>query len=126
MIVKKLNKIDGITCLTPGGAFYLLPNIGGVCEKLGALDAYSKMPADLRKRTSPATMFQMFALYNHQVAVMDRNSFGKIGAEGQHYLRLSIASDLPALEEGVRRLEAASKDRHGFKHFIEDRAQELL
>jgi hypothetical protein len=70
-------------------------------------------------------MFQMFALYNHHVAVMDRNSFGKIGAEGQHYLRLSIASELSVLEEGVMRLERASKDRSGFERFVEERAEEL-
>lgn len=126
VIVKQLNEVDGITCRTPGGAFYLFPNISGVCEKLGVIDAYEKLPSELRQRTSPATMFQMFALYDHQVAVMDRNSFGKIGAEGQHYLRLSIASELPVLEEGVRRVEAASKDRRGFERFIEERAAELL
>ncbi len=126
VIVRKLNEIDGITCLTPGGAFYLFPNIGGVCQKLGVIDAYDRLPAAIRQRTSPSGMFQMFALYNHQVAVMDRNSFGKIGAEGQHYLRLSSASELSVLEEGVKRIEAAIQDKHGFASFIADRAAELL
>ncbi len=126
VIVKQLNAIDGITCRTPGGAFYLFPNIARVCKKLGIIDAFESMSADMKQRTSPSAMFQMFALYQHQVAVMDRNSFGKIGAEGQHYLRLSIASELPVLEEGVRRLEAASKDREGFGRFMKERAAELL
>ena len=126
VIVKQINQIEGMSCRTPGGAFYLFPNISGVCRNLGALDAHKNLPADIRERTSPSAMFQMFALYNHFVAVMDRNSFGRIGAEGQHYLRLSIASDLPELQEGVRRLEKASKDKSGFERFIQERAAELL
>ena len=126
VIVSQLNKVDGITCRTPGGAFYLFPNISGICQKLGVIDAYNKLPIDLRQRTAPATMFQMFALYNHCVAVMDRNSFGRIGAEGQHYVRLSIASELSLLEEGVQRIEQASKDTAGFERFIAERATELL
>jgi aspartate aminotransferase len=126
VIVRQLNQIDGITCRTAGGAFYLFPNIAGLCEQLGIIDAYNNLPRGLRERTSPSTMFQMFALYNHHVAVMDRNSFGKIGAEGQHYLRLSIASELSVLEEGVTRLEQASKDRSGFERFVEERGEELF
>jgi aspartate aminotransferase len=126
VIVKMINQIDGMSCRTPGGAFYLFPNISGVCRNMGIIESYNKLPADIRERTSPSAMFQMFALYNHYVAVMDRNSFGRIGAEGQHYLRLSIASDLPQLEEGVRRLEKASKDRSGFERFVQERAAELL
>ncbi|MBI4532976.1 MAG: aminotransferase class I/II-fold pyridoxal phosphate-dependent enzyme [Candidatus Melainabacteria bacterium] len=126
VIVRKLNQIDGVTCRIPGGAFYLFPNISGVCQKLGVIDAYDSLVADLRQRTSPSAMFQMFALYNHHVAVMDRNSFGKIGADGEHYLRLSIASDLPVLEEGVRRLEVASRDHDGFENFVREHARDLL
>lgn len=126
VIVKKLNAIDGIRCKTPGGAFYLFPNIGGVCEKLGAIDAYKKLPGDVKGRTSPSGIFQMFLLYHHHVATLDRNSFGRIGAEGQHYLRLSIASELGVLEEGVRRLEAASKDHAGFQKFMATLAREVL
>ena len=118
VIVKRLNAIDGIRCKTPGGAFYLFPNIAGVCEKLGAIEACKALPAETRARTSPATLFQMFLLYNHHVATLDRNSFGRIGAEGKHYLRLSIASELSTLEEGVRRLGAAAKDAAGFEQFM--------
>ena len=35
VIVEKLNEIDGISCRMPEGAFYLFPNVSGVCEKLG-------------------------------------------------------------------------------------------
>ncbi len=82
-----------------GGAFYLFPNIAGVCESLGAMEAHAALPAEARERTSPATLFQMFLLWRHHVATLDRRSFGRIGSDGQHYLRLSIAT-------GHRRPEA--------------------
>jgi aspartate aminotransferase len=126
VIVKMLNAIDGVRCKTPGGAFYLFPNIAGVCEKIGAIEAWASLPTDLRQRTSPSTLFQMFLLYHHFVASMDRNSFGRIGAEGQHYLRLSIASELSVLEEGVKRLEAASLDNSGFARFMDTIAMEVI
>jgi aspartate aminotransferase len=118
VIVKKLNVIDGIRCKTPRGAFYLFPNISGVCQNLGVFAAFDNLSADLKARTSPSGLFQMFLLYHHYVATLDRNSFGKIGSEGQHFLRLSSASELEVLEEGVRRLEIASRDRAGFEKFI--------
>ncbi len=126
IIVKKLNEIEGIRCKTPGGAFYLFPNIAGVCEKIGAIDAHSALPSDTRARTSPSTLFQMFLLYKHYVATMDRNSFGKIGAEGKHYLRLSIASELGVLGDGICRLEAASRDREGFEDFMRTTATQVI
>ena len=126
VIVKMLNSIDGIRCKTPGGAFYLFPNIAGACAKTGALGAYENLPDELRQRTSPSALFQMFLLYNYQVAALDRNSFGKIGAEGQHYLRLSIASELDVLIEGARRLQSAAGDREGFEQFMEVTAPQVI
>lgn len=126
VIVKKLNEIDGIRCKIPGGAFYLFPNIAGVCDNVGAVAAYDTLPADVKARTSPAGLFQMFLLYMHSVATMDRNSFGRIGAEGQHFLRLSCASDLEVLEEGARRLKVASSDREGFEKFMKTTASRVV
>lgn len=125
VVVKQINEIDGVRCNTPGGAFYLFPNIAGACEKVGAIDAYDRFPDELRKQTSPSTLFQMFLLYHHHVATLDRNAFGCIGAEGQHHLRLSIASELSELEEGVRRLRAAVEDRAGFDRFMKTVARDV-
>jgi bifunctional pyridoxal-dependent enzyme with beta-cystathionase and maltose regulon repressor activities len=61
----------------------------------------------------------MFALYEHKVAVMDRRSFGAIGTENFHFLRLSIAADLDTLKEGIRRIAAAGDDIEGFRGFVE-------
>jgi len=118
VIWEKLNQIDGITCHKPSGAFYLFPNISGVCESLGLIDHHQRMDAPDREQTSPAGLFQMFALYHHCVAVLDRQSFGRIGSEGKHYLRLSSASDLEVLEDGLRRLKTAVGDHRGVKQFL--------
>lgn len=120
MMVAGLNGIPGITCRKPGGAFYLFPNIAGVCRDLGAIAVHRKLPAALRERTSPATLVQMFLLWNHQVATMDRRSFGRIGSEGQHYLRLSIATALADLQIGLQRIRAAAQDHDGFQKFIRE------
>jgi aspartate/methionine/tyrosine aminotransferase len=120
VVVDGLNRVDGIHCNKPEGAFYVFPNIGGVCASLGIIDAYEELPYETKRRTSPSTIFQMFALYHHGVATMDRRSFGAIGSEGKHYLRLSTATDMESLKEGVRRIEAASKDDAGFERFMSE------
>ncbi len=124
VILDMLNRVAGITCQKPGGAFYLFPNISGLCERLGVFDAFRNLPETVRQATSPSTLFQMFALYEHKVAVMDRRSFGAIGTENLHFLRLSIAADLDTLKEGVRRIAAAGDDIEGFRQFV-DQGQNL-
>ena len=62
----------------------------------------------------------MFLLYRYQVATMDRRSFGVIGAEGRHYLRLSIATGLEDLEEALVRIAAAARDSEGFRAFVKE------
>ena len=119
-VVDALNAIDGVSCTKPEGAFYVFPNISGACKKLGVLDAYEKLESAMKKKTSPSTMFQMFILYEHGVATMDRQSFGKIGSEGKHYLRLSTATSMDMLKEGIRRLEVATRDREGFAKFFKE------
>ena len=89
-----------------------------VCEALGVLAAYEQLSGEKKQRTSPSTLFQMFALYHHGVATLDRRSFGNIGSEGKHYLRLSTATDMKSLKEGIRRIEMASKDVEGFHIYI--------
>jgi aspartate/methionine/tyrosine aminotransferase len=118
LVVGGLNAIDGISCQNPKGAFYVFPNIGGACQSLGAVDAHQKLPAEVRDRTSPSTLFQMFLLFEYHVATMDRRSFGKIGADGKHFLRLSIATGIDDLREGVKRIADASQDRDGFAAYM--------
>ncbi len=119
-VVPALNEIDGIRCQMPKGAFYVFPNVVDSCEQLGILRAWDALSDDARSRTSPSAMLQMFLLYRYGVATMDRNSFGVIGAEGQHFLRLSIAASLARLREGVERFAEAAGDREGFRSFMEE------
>jgi len=118
VVVKLLNAIDGVSCAMPKGAFYVFPNIGRVCERLGILEDFESIPSKERTASCPSAMFQLFLLYEHGVATMDRNSFGSIGAEGLHFLRLSTATDMDSLKEGVRRLDVASRDKEGWKRFL--------
>ncbi|MDI6725538.1 MAG: aminotransferase class I/II-fold pyridoxal phosphate-dependent enzyme [Smithellaceae bacterium] len=118
LVVNLLNDIPGITCRLPAGAFYVFPNIAGLCENLGIFAAWEGLPAELRAKTSPSTLFQMFLLYEHGAACMDRRSFGLAGAEGQHYLRLSIATSEAELREGLVRLARAAQDAPGLAAFV--------
>ena len=119
LVVKGLNDIPGIRCQEPKGAFYVFPNIGGVCQSLGILDAYTGLPPEVRAKTSPSTLFQLFLLFEHQVATLDRKSFGRIGTEGRHFLRISIATDTESLREGLVRIRAAAQDTAGFTRFVQ-------
>jgi aspartate aminotransferase len=118
-VVDGLNGIEGIECQKPRGAFYVFPNVGGVCKSLGVMEAFQELPADVRLKTSPSTLFQMFLLFKYQVATLDRKSFGRLGVEDLHFLRLSIATDLELLKEGVQRIAAASADKAGFRKFFD-------
>jgi aspartate aminotransferase len=118
LVVPALNAIDGVTCQNPGGAFYAFPNIAGVVERLGIQEAFDGLAQNIRDRSSPATLFQLFLLYRYRVATMDRRSFSTLGSEGQHYLRLSIANSDGELEEAVRRIAMASQDEAGFRDFM--------
>jgi aspartate/methionine/tyrosine aminotransferase len=118
LVVGGLNSIEGVTCQNPKGAFYVFPNVGGVCEELGAVEAFDRLPDHMKTKTSPSTLLQMFLLFRYHVATMDRRSFGRIGAEGKHFLRISIATGLDDLREGVDRIAAAARDREGFAAFM--------
>ncbi|MFC1707910.1 pyridoxal phosphate-dependent aminotransferase [Planctomycetota bacterium] len=118
VVVEGLNEIDGVTCQKPKGAFYVFPNIGGACDSVGAVAAHASLAAEIREKSSPSTLFQLFLLFRYHVATMDRRSFGQIGAEGKHFLRLSIATGLDDLREAVRRIAEASQDKKGFAEFV--------
>lgn len=118
VVVKGLNSIPGITCKNPKGAFYVFPNVRGVCQGLGALDAFESLPRDIRAKTSPSTLLQMFLLFEYYVATMDRKSFCRIGTENMHFLRISIATGIDDLKEAIKKIEKATQDKAGFAAFI--------
>ncbi len=119
LVVEGLRGIAGIRCQMPKGAFYVFPNVSGVCESLGIFEAYGRLPAETRKLTTPSTLLQMFLLTEYQVATMDRKSFGRIGSENHHFLRLSVATDMDSLKEAVSRIGQAARDQAGFERFLQ-------
>ena len=125
-VVTGLNEIEGIRCQKPKGAFYVFPNIEGVIEKLGASEAFDALPGDIRHSSSPATLFQLFLLYRYHVATMDRRSFGALDSEGQHFLRLSVATGAVDLADAVERIDTASSDAEGFRDFIKSGVRLVL
>jgi len=126
LVVTGLNKISGITCQNPKGAFYAFPNIEGALQNMGGVEAFGELPADIRADSSPSTLFQLFLLYKYKVATMDRRSFGTLGSEGQHFLRISTANADEELAEAISRIGAASRDADGFRAFLDSGVQLTL
>ena len=89
LIVRLLNDVPGVTCLTPGGAFYAWPNVSEACRMIGAADS-----EEFRKRL----------LAEAGVAVLADIHFGaRVPGEGQH-VRFSYAAAKPAIEAGIERM----------------------
>lgn len=125
-VVADLNAIEGIRCQNPKGAFYVFPNIGGVIENLGVQQAFDVLPEATRRNSSPATLFQLFLLHHYHVATMDRRSFGALDSEGQHFLRLSIATGAGDLAAAVERIRAAANNAEGFHAFMRSDVRKVL
>ena len=89
LIVSLLNKVPGVTCRNPGGAFYAWPNVTEACKRIGAADS-----EEFRKRL----------LNEAGVAVLADIHFGsRVPGEGQH-VRFSYAASKQAIEQGVARM----------------------
>jgi aspartate/methionine/tyrosine aminotransferase len=89
-IVDGLNAIEGVSCLMPGGAFYVWPNVTEACKLVGVENS-----EELRKRL----------LYETGVAVLADIHFGtRVEGEGEH-VRFSYASSFEAIDEGLSRFD---------------------
>ncbi len=82
IIVAALNSLPGISCATPGGAFYTFPNMSGTGH-----DARS---------------FQSQLLDQEGVAIIAGTSFG---AFGENYVRFSYANSLEAIAAAIERIQ---------------------
>jgi len=83
-IVSGLRAIPGVTCVEPGGAFYAFPNVS----------------AHLGNGISDTTALSKVLLEKQHLVVVPGEAFGTPG-----YLRLSYATSIDRIEEGLRRLE---------------------
>jgi len=86
-LIPALNAVDGITCATTDGAFYVFPDISSFFGKGGITDSQS---------------FATFLLDEARVAVVPGGAFGMEG-----YVRVSYATSMERLHEGVARIKAA-------------------
>ena len=85
-IVEGLNAIPGVSCQQPGGAFYAFPDVS----------AHLSGPNPLAKDT---TELATLLLEKARVALVGGDAFGAPG-----YLRLSYATSIERIDEGLRRL----------------------
>ncbi len=86
-VVKSLNSIKGINCLTPNGAFYVFPSCKGLLNKK------TKLKTD--------TNFVQKLLEKENVAVVQGSAFGLEG-----YFRISYATSMQNLEKAMKRIKS--------------------
>jgi len=88
-VVSGLNKIDGINCLNPQGAFYVFPSckgcLGKTHKELGKIETDTDFVTKLLESTG--------------VAVVQGSAFGLDG-----FLRISYATSMENLEKAVQRI----------------------
>ncbi len=91
LMVERLNKMPGVSCRMPSGAFYAFPNIAGVFTR--------------RHQRGPITSAAELAAYlltEARVAVVPGEPFGS-----SSHLRLSYATGIEVIARGLDRMEAA-------------------
>ena len=86
-VVKSLNNIKGINCLTPNGAFYVFPSCKGLLNKK------TKLKTD--------TDFVQKLLEKSNVAVVQGSAFGLDG-----YFRISYATSMKNLKKAMDRIKS--------------------
>ncbi|HYT80844.1 MAG TPA: pyridoxal phosphate-dependent aminotransferase [Actinomycetota bacterium] len=84
VIVEGLNRIAGVSCLEPAGAFYVFPNV----KQIGV----------------PSERIATFLLEEAGVAGLSGTAFG---AAGQGYLRFSYANSVEKIREALDAIETA-------------------
>ncbi|MDQ6802003.1 MAG: pyridoxal phosphate-dependent aminotransferase [Acidobacteriota bacterium] len=86
-LVPAINAVDGLCCSDPDGAFYIFPEVKSVYGKGKVRDSNS---------------FAQYLLDEARVAVVPGLAFGS-----DDHVRISYATSMDRLREGVRRIEAA-------------------
>jgi aspartate aminotransferase len=88
-LISALDRIPGLCCFAPEGAFYAFPDVRG------CLNGNVKTSADFAEKL----------LDDEQVVVTDGAGFGADG-----YLRISYATSLERLKEGVLRIRRVAEE----------------
>ncbi len=92
MVVKMLNEIDGISCNTPNGAFYVFPSCAGILNKKTTDGKIIKDDND----------FASYLLEECGVAVVPGVAFG-----AENFFRISYAASKEFLEDAMTRIKNA-------------------
>jgi aspartate aminotransferase len=87
-MVAGLNRMPGVTCRKPQGAFYVLPDVREICARMGS------GATDVEVAT--------YLLEQGRVATVPGSAFGAPG-----YIRLSYATSMRDVDEGLKRMQAA-------------------
>ncbi len=93
VIVEKLNAIPGVTCALPDGAFYVFPDVSSLFGR-----SYEG------QTLSNSSDFAAYLLDRANVAVIPGVDFGD-----DNHIRLSYATSLKNIEEGLKRINSAVK-----------------
>lgn len=91
-VVAELNRIPGVTCHLPEGAFYVYPSCAGVIGR--------KTPGGQVIRTD--NEFVLYLLEAQNLALLQGEAYGV-----SPFFRISFATSMERLEEGLRRLRLA-------------------
>lgn len=91
VIVERLNKIPGVSCRMPTGAFYAFPNVSGLFGRRHAAGTIAS-----------ASELAAYLLQEAKVTVVPGEPFGSAS-----HIRLSYATGLEAITRGLDRIEAA-------------------
>ena len=91
VMVDRLNKMPGVTCRMPTGAFYAFPNVSGLLGK-----RWKDQPI------GSAANLATYLLNEGKVAVVPGEPFGS-----DIHIRLSYATAMEAIERGLTRIDAA-------------------
>ncbi len=89
-LVKRMNSLDGVSCLTPGGAFYVMMNLTQLFGK--------KIDGEV---ITDADAFARIFLEKSMVAVVSCTAFG-----APDFVRWSYANSMENIEKAMDRLEA--------------------
>jgi aspartate aminotransferase len=86
-VVKSLNAINGVSCLTPNGAFYVFPSCKGLLNKKTGLKTDNDFVQKLLEKSN--------------VAVVQGSAFGLEG-----YFRISYATSMQNLKKAMERIRS--------------------
>jgi aspartate aminotransferase len=93
LMVAGLNRLPGISCVMPRGAFYAFANVARL---------FGRRPAPSARPLASSTDVAEFLLDAAAVAVVPGAEFG-----ADTHIRLSYATSLGLIEEGLRRMDRA-------------------